>query len=875
MESPYDRVNHDLSMSSDLPVPNYDATSEENHLTPNIMMGPIPTPNYPSSAPSPLFLSSSLDADITPGGASLSDIGTDFRLEDTPNLLETATHDISSTLLNDIGYGPSAEGSVRTSVQPMSYLYCPSDVSSPDYLSKVKEELDHLHAIVQNSVTEVSHFQLLVMKSLVRGSYDVLETIIQEAIDSEMYSLSSTNSASCDKDRYLCRLCVPHRRKTYSATGTFRRHVASEHARRYKIFCPLCEWSTPRRDKIYDHFKHKHPPPERLLPGNIRSVRLNPPRCCPICDKSVERWDGYFSCVSEHCRLQNSSSSDSSAIWSRRNSDDSGSGGNGNNGHYIPGTPFGGLGPQTQFPNGDGSNSAGGGALYPSHGFLSYGNGYPTENSIAQLVGHKRLTSSGSTCDTHDALSDQESLSSPDLGKTHNKTGHEMAPFEDLVRKTLQKSPPPELHNSLPKQCKSCSHIMDTCVMCQLQKSAVDRCHLCADKTAQRYEGFHEIDDYDQYHDFACNGRSDRSRSARRIAWAIDQVSQAFMSKDAPCSAADFCKDPAMDTSTSASSVIAMDERDAPHASEQSNVQAIAPRHLPQTSSGICGVHTTQSHPITMTLASRSLQTNNQLGYFDWSPASPMKLSEGKYNTLSVTGDPSIEYEPNSRQAAASALTAEDTIPQTATQLKTVAFNRYENEIISARPSVGSIRSLPGIEFASVALEAREGTEFPFPHIPWGVDDGQSLPCRADPQDASPSAAGPLTCRRRSQLRRKLRAIIEILVLKASVTKTASSLAEPIVKSEQADLGVSTDIESSDRHFLPQKLRKSIHALAAVIVDNVDSAILAAPMHTVEEEIVWPKVTLAVDLLTDYRKTPLSLTVIEQQISEFRKLRLW
>ncbi|KAF5857463.1 hypothetical protein ETB97_005743 [Aspergillus alliaceus] len=796
--------------------PDYAVSEDGGHL--------MPTSNYQSSAPSPLSLSSTMSADLLPGGATLPEIDTDFRLEDmSSNPIGAAVNDLSPTLPNGLGYESPTEGPFRAGAQPIPHLYCPPSVSPPDYLDKVKADLDRLRSTIRNSVTKVSPSQLFEMRYLVKSNYNSLETLIQDEIDSEIHSPNSTNSANSDKE-----------------------------------------------------------------------------------------------------------SSGTSASQSRRNSDDSGSGGAGFNGHHAPGHPFGGQGPQ--FPNGGGGSSAGGGDFYPGLGSYYYGNSYSGGSNFAQLVG-QRLSSPLGPIPHVNHISLDTGLLSSRLGKKSNETNQlrpnnladhhqpldsnidmspqsiesaddlssysewrsnnpmgppgaaassknsltEVKPCLSQIHKTLPKQPAPEPHSPPPKKCKSCGHIVGSCAKCQLQKGAVERCHLCADKVSQQHEAPHGLEDYDQYYDLACNGASDRNCSVGRIAWALDQASQAFKAKDTPCWTANRCTAPAKDTppytsfnqtSQTVSVMTSTDRRHAIYVSEQSTISATGPENLAKTSPCVFGVRVLQSRSTTITPVLRLPQANK------------LECYEMLYSTLTCIGDPYAAFGPNSQKAA---LTP-DTIPCLskipkgffATQLNTPSFNSYQIETVLAKPYARGVLSLYGTKPEPATLEVRTEADSTSYHPTCEVEDVQSLQLWARPRDVASSAADQLARRRRSMLRRKLQAIIEILVLQASVANTFpdskqledGSLTDPNTESEQ------TDVTVHKPHFLPQWLREAIGAFTTSEVDNVDSKILATSMHKAEEEI-WPKVSMFVDVLMSYLESPASPTVIERQISEFRKLSLW
>ncbi|KAB8217869.1 hypothetical protein BDV33DRAFT_176498 [Aspergillus novoparasiticus] len=904
MDGSYHNECYDLSFLGHCQLGHY-AISEDGHLMPNPNMDPNSSSNYPSSAASPVSPSSCTSADIFPRGTALPGIDTDFQLYDY------STNDISPTSPMDARHVPSTERLFSTSVPQAPHLHCPQSVSSPDPLDQVKADLHRLQSTVQSAVRNVSHPQLFEMKSFVTDTYNCLENMIQEEIDGEIHSPHSTNSTTSTKDWYACQLCETHRRRTYSTRGAFRRHVSTEHAPRYRHFCPRCDWITPRRDKVWEHFRHSHSPLDKPTRNDIKRTKLRSPRACPLCEKSVQSWEAYFNCVAEHCRIQNGSSPGNSGVQSRRNSGDSGSGGDGFNGHFAPGNPFNGQGPQTQFPNGGEGNPNSGGNYFSGYGSYFHGNGCSRENNSAQLVGQRPSHPLGSVPDRDDA-SVEPALLSRTLGEKDSETSHprpnslsghhqlldsaverspqamphmdnskhhgrrkphnlrspseitsfnnksprKMTSFKDLSPKKSQERPASEPQNSLPKKCKSCGHMMKNCVECKLQKGNVDRCHLCTGKASQQYGVSKVLEDYDQYYDFACNGMSDRNRSASKIAWALEQVSQAFKPKGDQCSTG------IIRTSTDASfeesfqwvSVMkAPDTACALQASEQSTFTIIGPSNSTKTPSGAWQAHATRCRYTRMTLALCSPQTYKKIGHSGSLEGIHIGLSEVLYDTQYIIGDTSIAYKPDPQKKTASGLAAEHAIsclPKTPESLCTI-----QSKAMSFR----------GFNFYRASCV---------------VKDKQSSQHSTHLIDAPSSAKVQLTHRRRARLRRKLQVIIGLLVLQASVTNTfpvskQSEDKDLKKKSEDTDLvATGSDLDLSEPNFLPQWLRETISTFSAGLIDHVESTMLATPIYKAEEEI-WSKVKTFVGSMASYLETPVSPTVIEQHIAEYTKLGIW
>ncbi|OGM46370.1 putative C2H2 zinc finger domain protein [Aspergillus bombycis] len=581
---------------------------------------------------------------------------------------------------------------------------------------------------------------------------------------------------------------------------------------------------------------------------------------------------------------------------------------------------------------------------FAGYGSSFYGNSYSRENSFPQLVEQRLSHSPSSVSDRDDAPPDPV-LFSPNPGKqaseinhlrpnslsghhqlldftlernpqvitprdnsghhsgrkSHNPRGpsqttscndkspHRTTLFKELSLKKSQARPASEPPNLVPKKCKLCDHIMTTCVECKLHKGAVNRCHLCAGKASQQHGSPRVLEDYDQYYDFACNGMSDRNRSASKIAWALEQVSQAFKPKGDPCSTGNSrtSTDYLFDESPPWVSVMtAIDRVYALQVSEQSTFKAMGSSYSIKVLPSALEPHATRSRFTAMTLALDSPQIYSKIGHSGSFKCTHIELSEVLYGTRNITGDTSVAYESDSQKVAVSALTAEYAIPclaKTSESLctipsTTVSSRNHRIRTLSVGPHWSGTLSLHDLTVEPTALEISGG--FTFHRV---VKDRQSSQRSTLLMNASSAAEDQLTRRRHSKLRRKLQVIIGILVLQASVAHTLpvskqledGNLRSPTVASEDTDLvEPGSDLDSSDLNFLPQWLRETISSFSAGLIDNVESSMFATPVYKAEEEI-WPKVKTFVGSMASYLETPVSPTVIEQHIAEYRKLRVW
>ncbi|KNG81259.1 putative C2H2 zinc finger domain protein [Aspergillus nomiae NRRL 13137] len=472
----------------------------------------------------------------------------------------------------------------------------------------------------------------------------------------------------------------------------------------------------------------------------------------------------------------------------------------------------------------------------------------------------------------HSGGKSQNPRGSSQTTSCNDKSPHQATSFKELSLKKSQARPASEPQDLPPEKCKLCGHLMTTCVECKLQKGTVDRCHLCSGKASQQHGLPRVLEDYDQYYDFACNGMSDRNRSASKIAWALEQVSQAFKPKGDPCSTeiSRTSRDYLFNESSQwVSAMTAIDRVYALQVSEQSIFKATGSSYSTKALSTI-----------------HSPQIYSKIGHSDSSKGIHIELSEVRYDTQNIIGDTSVAHEPDSRKVAAAELTAEHAIPRLAKtpeslciiQSKSVSFNHYRIRTLSFGPYGSVALPLHDLTVEPAALEISGG--FTLYHASCVVKDRQSF------QDSTPLTNGPsaaedqLTRKRRSKLRRKLQVIIGILVLQASVAHTlpvSKQLEDrnprnPTVASEDTDLiEASSDLDLFDLNFLPQWLRETISTFSAGLIENVESSMFTTPVYKAEEEI-WPKIKTFVGSMASYLETPVSPTVLEQHIAEYRKL---
>ncbi|GIJ87329.1 hypothetical protein Asppvi_006235 [Aspergillus pseudoviridinutans] len=408
-------------------------------------------------------------------------------------------------------------------------------------VNHLKNDLQLWDSLALQALPELDYSQLIDLRSFVKTTFCKLDTSIQERLD-----LGAPNIPS-PRDRYLCKLCSQGNRKVYGTRGTFRRHVSLTHQAEHKYHCPFdaCSFSTPRRDKFRGHLQVKH--------GSFAFSLLNkgcldnlarpcpPPKKCGLCPNQVTTWKRYFECVTKHCRLPGGSSTYSSASQSRR-----GSGNTGGDGADFGGQQFFGPGgndgsgfpPSSSF---EGDNVDGRDFDFNSIGqqFSFHGASFSQHNTQASIVadtvdeaehspppvanahartradsvqnkdGFKHLSPIRSPTNLRDyhrtlnstlkegsAVSAKRNASldsfkqlsaaqntphlSDSSGRSH--TNARPRPTDENPRKNQSG----KLEKSCETKCRTCGHTMQSCTHCKASNGAERKCHLCAGKARHR-----------------------------------------------------------------------------------------------------------------------------------------------------------------------------------------------------------------------------------------------------------------------------------------------------------------------------------------------------------------------------------------------------
>lgn len=486
-----------------------------------------------SSLQSPMSPSSSVGPDYTQGGLPLLEVPPPLPDDLSHSLMGISPRMPNENHINDLGEF-SFDDVLGTSPMGQYPLGAPQVDAPCDLLERLGSELEKVGATIQELVAQPVLPQLYDMKDLLKRRFSRFETAIQTKIEREEHS-----SFSCKlKDRYLCKICPYGERKVYTSRGTFKRHISVIHYPRYQFRCPIpaCPWTSYRRDKVHEHLRGTHGITKKLRRDQINRLetRVPPPMNCELCSKPVDGWEEYFKCISEHCRLREDDSADTSASQSRRSSGDSGSGANGGSGNFNGGGYLGGS--QNIYPFGGGSGQMNGGSFYSNtdQQYFSQASSYSNEMDSSSLTGQSPPGAMGSGSPRpvsfsrqtfHPSVFKQQSMTenisgetgiSPDHRQSLRRSATESLNSMDIdsdghssfkksrskirsvddhfrvnhlrsvLQRHLQRPDPPASDVGDEKECKTCGHDMSDCTSCHLLQLNVDKCHLCTDGSCQK-----------------------------------------------------------------------------------------------------------------------------------------------------------------------------------------------------------------------------------------------------------------------------------------------------------------------------------------------------------------------------------------------------
>ncbi|KAH8426480.1 putative C2H2 zinc finger domain protein [Aspergillus melleus] len=504
-------------------TPNYNS-SRGGHLMP-----PGPHDTFTMLSQSPMSPASSFGPDHAPDSTTFLEVPPRQTEDMSQSLMGISPRLALETNFGDFEF--SFDDALAPD-DPPGPLFPPQPDASSPLLERLHSELEQIGATVQEIASYPGVPQLYDAKELLKCRFSSFETTIQTRIErDERPSLSSRFG-----DRFLCRLCQYGHRKVYKSRGTFKRHVSEGHHPRYQFRCPSsCGWTSFRRDKVHDHFRNTHRHAGRLRRDQINRIerRIPPPMICEICSRLVDGWDDYFKCVSEHCRLREDDSTNTSASQSRRSSGDSGSGANGGSGNFNGG---GFLGPQNPFQFGGGGGQMNGGSYYSNtdQHYFSQASSYSefdsaslSRQSLPGVLGSRSESPVSFRRQTfHHSFFKQPSRMEAILREPEISPGHRQPLRRSSTESSLSstdadsdllsppKIPPPKpqsadspvrgnplanlFKNDLPrsgtlesdvrdnKECKNCGHIMGDCTSCHSLQLSVNECHICVKKSCQK-----------------------------------------------------------------------------------------------------------------------------------------------------------------------------------------------------------------------------------------------------------------------------------------------------------------------------------------------------------------------------------------------------
>ncbi|KAE8150496.1 hypothetical protein BDV25DRAFT_154346 [Aspergillus avenaceus] len=827
------------------------------------------------------------------------------------------------------GGEPFMSGVPEEYPQETSAFDIPQNETPVDLLQLLETSTEQVEAmlssiLVQSGIDNVAQAQTIVQRHIGR-----LQTMIQSR--PHKYPITPEETASAisphspeNNVTYRCLLCPEGRQTSCSTRQAFKRHV-DKHRPRYTFSCPeSCGWQHHRRDKIHNHRREWHHCFDKLSKEEVSRCKtaVEKPDKCDFCGRLTESWDDYFNCMCSHCCLHHGSSSASS---DRRNDDDSDDNGNGHHGQGSFEHLFDGQGLQSQ--NFGGGDATGGGSFFPtaSQG-LYYNKNIPFEeespsssseqtvsdvfDSISDNVAPnvERVSSLPPTSSWPDGeLNSKRSKSILDL-HTYHRTCLERAPpskdgfshrdvqshqpnipknqspsrmplVNDLLNKAMKKPPTSDPNCADLQTCQYCGHVISGCRTCRMHMGALKACHICAKRASQwtEYQEHYVEEDYGQYDDLACNGMSNRFRSTRRIFQILDRASRAFVPNGVPFSPAN--------ASFKKSSVFALEETASLNSTKSpwEECYAFVPKQLLVEFFG--SVHAERSRS-RVSIAVVNTKSPRFIGIFSSSGINCCVYIKAAKVCFGLP----FSGELFSSEISLAALTMESTSQQfqrtpivyCAAGLKAVSTGSLSEKVIRSRQSISVFWSLYGLANQSATAEC--STKFTCTFQPAFQAAPIALSQRVPfPQDIALSTEDLYRQRRRSILRAKLQVIIEVLVLRASV---ADATPGPQGVQDSNLAGCIGELKGTDHHLVKPSChlfdlrslsrfpKKLLIDLRTDLLNTVDPNVLVTSMCRVRE--MQPKIALGVDYLMSLLEnptSPLRSAAIEQQLSEFWKLR--
>jgi hypothetical protein len=148
------------------------------------------------------------------------------------------------------------------------------------------------------------------------------------------------------KEHYVCLLCdspLP-----LCSRGAFKRHVNEMHRHKSVFLCMHCNYLNPRKDKLRDHLRLRHPRDGGYTAQELddRELILDVPSSCDLCEPyespihnpPFQSWQSWFEGIEMHCRVEDDEEKQSDNGSNSHDQDGGSAGGAG--GGYFPNTPF-------------------------------------------------------------------------------------------------------------------------------------------------------------------------------------------------------------------------------------------------------------------------------------------------------------------------------------------------------------------------------------------------------------------------------------------------------------------------------------------------------------------------------------------------------
>lgn len=167
-----------------------------------------------------------------------------------------------------------------------------------------KHDVAKLAEAIKSKLPELDRDELSYLKDVLQDTLHQADSLIQ--LEPSTHLLTPLSSNRYTQPQWICKICPVKERRKYRTLGSFKRHIAYIHAHRYIYHCPFCSWSLPRKDKVYEHVRSRHGNTNDLSDELLKSMEEEAPAPanCPLCSERVDSWGSFFSCLANHCFLE-------------------------------------------------------------------------------------------------------------------------------------------------------------------------------------------------------------------------------------------------------------------------------------------------------------------------------------------------------------------------------------------------------------------------------------------------------------------------------------------------------------------------------------------------------------------------------------------